>query len=153
MNLIPLSWEVLLQRLFSTFPNSWPGFGLLLLRSGLAAWLIYFGAADLLGQPSGPLRFAFKISFALDVIASAGAIFLLAGLWTPVIGGLLAFDQVWIALSLYAPQRADSWTHVFLAVLSVSAAMLGPGAWSIDARMFGRKRFEIDRTKAKKPSL
>jgi hypothetical protein len=22
--------------------------------------------------------------------------------------------------------------------------MLGPGAWSVDARLFGRKRFEID---------
>jgi hypothetical protein len=31
-------------------------------------------------------------------------------------------------------------------------AMLGPGAWSIDARLFGRKRFDIHRTRGRKPS-
>jgi hypothetical protein len=42
--------------------------------------------------------------------------------------------------------------HVFLAVLSVSVAMLGPGAWSVDARLFGRKRFDIDGRKGKHTS-
>jgi hypothetical protein len=134
------------QRLFSTFPNSWPGFGLLLLRFGLGACLVYLGAADLWGQHSEPIRFA------LNVIAAASGIFLLAGLWTPVIGSLLALDQVWAALSLYSHDRAESYIHALLAILSASVAMLGPGAWSIDARMFGRKRFDIDR-RVKKPSL
>ena len=31
-----------------------------------------------------------------------------------------------------------------------SVAKLGPGAWSIDARLFGRKRFDIDRTRDRK---
>jgi putative oxidoreductase len=89
---------------------------------------------------------------AQDLIASAGGIFLLAGLWTPVMGTVVALDEVWIALSLYAPLREDTWIHIFLGVLSVSLALLGPGAWSIDARLFGRKRFDIDRTRGRRMS-
>jgi putative oxidoreductase len=133
-----------LQRLFSTFPDGRPGFGLLLLRLCLCIALVYFGIAGLSGKSSEP------ITLAQDLIAGAGGIFLLAGLWTPVMGGLVALDEVWIALSLYSPPREDTWIHVFLAVLAVSVAMLGPGAWSIDARLFGRKRFDIDRTRGRR---
>lgn len=136
-----------LQRLFSTFPDGWPGFGLLLLRLCLGIALVHFGIAGLSGKPSQP------ITLAQDLIAGAGGIFLLAGLWTPVMGGVAALDELLIALSLYSPPREDTWIHVFLAVLAVSVAMLGPGAWSIDARLFGRKRFDIDRTRGRRPSL
>jgi putative oxidoreductase len=135
-----------LQRLFSTFPGSWPGVGLLLLRACLAIALVYFGIAGL-WNPSE------TIVFTQDLIAAAGGIFLLGGLWTPVMGTLVALDEVWIAFSLNPPPREHTWLHIFLAILSVSVAMLGPGAWSIDARLFGRRRFDIDRTKGKKPYL
>ena len=136
-----------LQRLFSTFPNSWPGFGLLLLRVCLSIALFYFRSADFLGKPSE------SITFAQNLIAAGGSVLLFAGLWTPVMGALVALDEVWIALLLYSPPREDTWIHIFLAILAVSVAMLGPGAWSIDARLFGRKRFDIDRTRGRKPSL
>jgi len=136
-----------LQRLFSTFPNSWPGVGLLLLRVCLGVALICSAIARLSGTPSEP------ITFAQHSIAAVGAIFLLAGLWTPVMGTLAALDEVWIALSLYSPQRQDTWIHLFLAILAVSLTMLGPGAWSMDARLFGRKRFDIDRTRGRRPYL
>jgi|ERR1700733_10123320 len=135
-----------LQRLFSTFPNSSPGVGLLLLRLCLGIPLIYFGAGVLSGKPSEP------ITFAQDLIAAAGGIFLLPGLWTPAIGVLIALDEVWIAFSRYSSQREEAWIRIFLAILAISVAMLGPGAWSIDARLFGRKRFDIDRTRVRKPS-
>jgi len=135
-----------LQRLFSTFPNSWPGTGLLLLRACLALALIYFGVPGLL-NPSATIRFA------QDLIATAGGVFLLGGLWTPVMGAVIALDEVWFALSLAFSQREELWFHIFLAVLAVSVAMLGPGAWSIDAHLFGRKRFAIDRTRERKRSL
>jgi putative oxidoreductase len=32
-----------------------------------------------------------------------------------------------------------------LGVISATIAMIGPGAWSLDARLFGRKRIEIPR--------
>lgn len=144
-NSIRLVWDVFLQRLFSAFPSSWPGVGLLLLRLCVGIALIYFGIAGL-SNSSG------TIDFAQDVIAVAAGIFLLAGLWTPVMGTLVGFNEVWIALSLYSPPCEETWIHICLAVLAVSVAMLGPGAWSIDARLFGRKRFDIDRTRGRKPS-
>lgn len=109
--------------------------------------LIYLGTAGLSGQALDPVTFAQRL------IAAAGGVVLLAGLWTPVIGALVALDEIWIALSLYSPQREETWTHIFLAIVTVSLAMLGPGAWSLDARLFGRKRFDIDRTRGRKSYL
>jgi putative oxidoreductase len=68
------------------------------------------------------------------------------------VGTAVALDEVWIGLSLYAPRQEDAWIHIFLGVLSIGLAMLGPGAWSIDARLFGRKRFDIDRTRGRRTS-
>jgi putative oxidoreductase len=137
-----------LQRLFSTFPNSWPGFGLLLLRLGVGIALIYLGMSRLFSTPGGP------ITVALDFVEAAGGVFLLTGLWTPVTGVLIAMDELWIAFSLYSSEPDSRWLHIFLAVLTTGIAMLGPGAWSIDARLFGRKRFKMgDRTRGRKPSL
>jgi len=136
-----------LQRLFSTFPNSWPGFGLLLLRLGVGIALIYLGMSRFFSMPGGP------ITVALDFVEAAGGVFLIAGLWTPVMGALIAIDELWIAF-LHASQPDSRLIHVFLAVLTAGIAMLGPGAWSIDARLFGRKRFKMgDRTRGRKPSL
>jgi putative oxidoreductase len=128
---------VILQRLFSTFPDGWPGCGLLLLRLGTGVALICLGVGGFLSA-AGEL-----VSIARDLAAIIGGIFLLAGLWTPVTGALLAMDELWIALSLYSSQRHGQWIHILLAVLTAGVAMLGPGAWSIDARLFGRKRFYI----------
>jgi putative oxidoreductase len=108
--------------------------------------VIYIGTISLSGKPSEP------ITLAPSLIAVAGGIFLLAGLWTPIVGTLLAMDELWIALSLYLSHRVDV-VPIFLAVLALSVAMLGPGAWSIDARLYGRKRFDIDRTRGRRPSL
>ena len=136
-----------LQRLFSTFPNSWPGLGLLLFRISLSIALIYFVTP---GRPAA--KPSESIPFARDLIAALAGFFLIAGLWTPIMGSLVAIDEIWIALSPYSSGREEVWVHILLAILSVSVAMLGPGAWSIDARLFGRKRFDIDRTKGRRSS-
>lgn len=136
-----------MQRLFSTFPNSWPGVGLLLLRLCLGITLIYCGLAGLLGTASEPT------SVVQDLISSAGGIFLLAGLWTPVMGALAAIGEIWVAILLYSARQDSTWEHIFLAVISASVAMLGPGAWSIDARMFGRKRIDIGSARGRRPYL
>ena len=128
-----------LQRLYSTFPDNWPGFGLLLLRLGVGITLIYLGAASLGNGAPEPA------SLAQNLIAAAGGVCLIAGLWTPITGGLAALDQIWIALSFQVSPRGGAGIHLFLAVLSASVAMLGPGAWSIDARLFGRRRVYGDR--------
>jgi putative oxidoreductase len=125
-----------LQRLFSTFPDGWPGFGLLLLRLNAGISLLYLALGDIssqVGQPGVVAR---------DAIAIAGAIFLLLGLWTPAMAAVTAVGQLWILVSVSS--RPDGrLIHVLFAVLAAAVAMLGPGAWSIDARLFGRKRFEL----------
>jgi uncharacterized membrane protein YphA (DoxX/SURF4 family) len=135
-----------LQRLFSTFPDGWPGFGLLTLRLGIGIALIYFGATSLLVEIPAP------ITVAQNLITAAAGVFLLAGLWTPIMGALVALDQIWIAVSPQSSGRDGKWVYLFLAVLSASVAMLGPGAWSIDARLFGRRRLYCDRTRGRRPS-
>jgi len=93
-----------------------------------------------------------SIPFTRDVVAALAGLFLIAGLWTPVMASLVAIDECWIAVSHYSSRPQELWVHLLLAILSASVAMLGPGAWSIDARLFGRKRFDIDRARSKKPS-
>jgi len=49
---------------------------------------------------------------------------------------VVAGFEAWIALS-----AADgAGIAIGLAVLGLALAMIGPGAWSVDARLFGRRR-------------
>jgi putative oxidoreductase len=120
---------VFLQRLFSTFANGWPGIGLLLQRLLIATALLYYGIPHL-GPQFTPIL--------PQMIAASAGIPLLVGLWTPMAGTLVAIVEVWIAFS-----RPDSpFIPIMLATLGATLAMIGPGAWSIDARLFGRKHIE-----------
>jgi putative oxidoreductase len=133
----------LLQRLFSTFPDGWPGAGLLLLRLSAIIPLMSFCIAALSGETLGD-----PIAVTQDLVAAFAGILLLGGLWTPASGVGIAVDELWIASSRYSLQPGDLWTHVLLAVLGAGLAMLGPGAWSVDAHLYGRKRFNArDRTR------
>jgi len=121
-----------LQRLFSTFANGWPGKGLLLLRLLTGAALVHYGIADL--REAHPVA-----SIVSQIIAAGAGIFLIVGLWTPVTGVLLAILELWIAFS----RPGDPWIAITLATLGATLAMIGPGACSIDARLFGRKHIDI----------
>jgi len=116
------------QRLFSTFASGWPGTGLLLQRILTAILLVRLGVIELIGS-SAPS------SWIPQLIGSFAGILLLAGLWTPVVGTLIAVIELWTALT----HPGDPWNSIVLATLGVTAAMIGPGAWSLDARLFGRK--------------
>jgi uncharacterized membrane protein YphA (DoxX/SURF4 family) len=73
------------------------------------------------------------------LVAAGAATLLLVGLWTPAAGVLLAIAELCIVFS----QPVDPWRHILVGALGVALAMLGPGAWSVDARLFGRKRIQI----------
>jgi uncharacterized membrane protein YphA (DoxX/SURF4 family) len=73
------------------------------------------------------------------MIETGAVIFLLVGLSTPVVGTVIAIVEVGMVCS----RAGDPFVPLILATLGATLAMVGPGAWSVDARLFGRKRIEI----------
>jgi len=115
------------QRLFTTFANGWPGFGLFIQRLVTGIVLLFHGIMPLTQVPAaGPL-----------IPRIAGAVLgslILMGLWTPLAGALVVVMEFWNAIT-----GTGNEPSLMLAVLGGTLAMIGPGAWSIDARLFGRK--------------
>ena len=72
-------------------------------------------------------------------------ILLILGLWTPIVGTLVALVEAWKILTL----SGDRWLWLLLGAVSAALAMLGPGLWSIDARLFGWKRVEAPPRRSK----
>ena len=83
----------------------------------------------------------------MAALTFAGGAFLLIGLMTPFMAVLVAAGGVaavlsWIPLPGHA--LSDSYPAILnLIVLSIAIALLGPGAFSLDARMFGRREITI----------
>jgi len=70
------------------------------------------------------------------IIGAAAGLLILGGLWTPFVGVLAGAVEAWIAVTQPAAQPFA----IILAGLGVSLAMIGPGSWSIDAQLYGRKQ-------------
>ena len=120
-----------MRRLYSTFAGGWPGTGLLLMRLVIGCVLVVRASLRLWGDP--PLN----ITITAAILLVAGFLLML-GLWTPIVGTSVAVIEVWKILTL----PGDRWLWLLLGTVSVALAMLGPGRWSIDARLFGWKRVE-----------
>ena len=131
-----------MQRAFSTFPDGLPGAGLLLLRGAAGVALLVQGAAYLsdwrgLGFPA--------LAVALLTVSS-GAL-LLVGYLTPfagILAGLLCVGSAfsWFpapTLELFGGKLSAALATVIVAAL----VCLGPGAFSLDARLFGRREIII----------
>jgi putative oxidoreductase len=120
-----------LRRLFWTFAPGVPGAALLVMRVVTAAALASKGISMLSTQ--------LEIGSATFLILQTSAdLLLLVGLWTPVAGLLVLGLEGW-----HAALQPDPWTQILLATLGGALALLGPGAWSVDARLFGWKRINI----------
>jgi uncharacterized membrane protein YphA (DoxX/SURF4 family) len=120
-----------MQRFFSTFPDGWPAAGLLLLRLMLGSALFADATAGLRGS---------TLSQALPAAAEilTGSL-IIVGLWTPIAGVIVCLLQLGVVLM--ADRTIEP--QLLKAAVGMSLAFLGPGAWSIDARLFGRRRVEI----------
>jgi uncharacterized membrane protein YphA (DoxX/SURF4 family) len=120
------------RRLFWTFATGVPGAALLAMRAITAAAL----ASDGISRLSTQLAMG---SATIVILQTGAGVLLLVGLWTPVAGQLVLLTELWHLFS--APD--DPWTHILLATLGGALALLGPGAWSADARLFGWQRIDI----------
>jgi uncharacterized membrane protein YphA (DoxX/SURF4 family) len=125
------------QKLFSAFPGGWPGLGLLLLRALVGVTLIaqivaYVGSTKL-------SVLGWVVAALVLIIASC----LLVGFMTPVAAIVIGLGAIALAASNVLDTNQ---TLLNMIVLTTAIALLGPGAFSIDARMFGRREILIPNT-------
>jgi hypothetical protein len=109
------------------FPTGWPGIALLVLRIALAGMLL----PSALGLPTD-----LEKTWVFAVLG-ATAVALCAGFLTPATSVLCVVIQIWVWQSSGGPLGA---IHICAILVAAALAMLGPGGYSIDARLFGRRR-------------
>jgi uncharacterized membrane protein YphA (DoxX/SURF4 family) len=126
-----------LQRLFPAFPDGRPGAGLLLLRIAVGGAAVV--ESGLFFNSAGTSTLA---TWAAGGLAATAGACLLSGFLTPIAASLVVLSNLAVLLSWLpaAPDLLQTKLPVaFLIVVSAAVACLGPGAYSIDARLFGRR--------------
>ena len=135
----PPAWSTTLQRTFATFPAGWVGAALLLLRVNVGASAIVEAALAVVASPS-------LLNLAAAAVVVPAGLALIIGLLTPVAGAVLASGAAAILIGHHAAvlrllaSRMALFDFVVMAVVMV---ILGPGATSIDAHLFGRREVRI----------
>ena len=114
------------QKLFSMFPAGAPGIALLLLRVSVAAMLFI--------DPAG--RVSWPAPIWLTVVSLVAAIALATGFLTPILALICGALKVY---ALIGTAHGIAPLLVLALLLAFAVAMLGPGAYSLDAKMFGRR--------------
>jgi uncharacterized membrane protein YphA (DoxX/SURF4 family) len=114
------------------------------LRSAAGVALIFGGVSALLGSAT-PTFFAGTLA----LIAVTSGLSLLLGFLTPIGGVAAGLCCVAAGLTLI-PMDALEASQItplalLVAVMAVSLGLLGPGAFSIDSRLFGRREIVISR--------
>jgi uncharacterized membrane protein YphA (DoxX/SURF4 family) len=98
--------------------------------------LLHFGIANLLEGPQLQIVI-------LQIVTVLTGVLILVGFWTPLAGTLAMIVNLWIAFTRYSSHSGDTWIPMIEGALGACLAMIGPGAWSIDARLFGRKHIDL----------
>jgi uncharacterized membrane protein YphA (DoxX/SURF4 family) len=131
----PGSYSVTVQRLFSLFPGGWAGVALLLLRASVSATLIVDGAVR-----SSPGTSSWVLAGIIVPV-----FLLLPGLLTPYVCVASCLFQ--LGVMFFRGELSTGGEHGFHLLVSALntaiLAFLGPGAYSIDARVFGRRILKL----------
>jgi hypothetical protein len=126
-----MEWSM--QRLFGSFPNRGAGLALIILRLAVAVALV--SGARLCPGPAA------EVLIALSWIA---AVLMVVGWFTPLVAG----SAVLVSLSTFWFCREPAVNALMIAV-SVSIGLLGAGAYSVDARLYGRRRLVVGHPRGK----
>jgi uncharacterized membrane protein YphA (DoxX/SURF4 family) len=131
-----------LQRLFSIFPGGWPGVGLLLLRAAAGVTAVVGGGVHLSDHGASTPG-----TWIVGLPAVACGALLLVGFLTPVVGATVGLGTIAVALSWLPAANSNAFdarlSLTLLVVMDAAIVLLGPGAFSLDARLFGRREIII----------
>ena len=132
-----------LQRTFSGFPTGYPGMGLLLLR------LVVGGAASsqawlLITAEQGALNAGVVVA----LLAFLTGLALIIGFMTPIASVLLSAAGLLLTITSSVPGHLllfeSGMARLEFIGISVALICLGPGALSLDARLYGRREIEVN---------
>jgi uncharacterized membrane protein YphA (DoxX/SURF4 family) len=127
--------------LFSTFPEGWQGVGLTLMRLAVALSAIAQGI-NTFGAPH-----AMAPGWALGFLEILCGVAVLIGFLTPIAGACAALGNLAIGISWLGTSGGNGSEMAlaagYLVVMSTALMLLGPGMFSIDARLFGRREIII----------
>ena len=128
----------MIERLYTAFPISHPGIGLFLLRFLTGGSLVAKRYQVVFASLAA--RHIRNELFAETVAATAllGGFFMIAGFATSIVAIVATIAGLVSACSGVAAPES-----LFLAALSFIVALLGPGAWSVDARLFGWRQIRF----------
>jgi len=135
--------------MFSTFPDGWPGAGLMLLRAACGAVLITQGATYFSDKHQSGL-----LSTAVITAVILVGVLLLVGILTRLLALVAAMVGLSSIFAWFPGSNVGSFDAQMTAALSVVIALsllcLGPGALSLDARLFGRREIIIPPTSSRR---
>ena len=128
--------------MFSTFPDEWPGAGLLLLRATAGVGLIVQGIAYL-----GDKHDLGLLTSVIAVLMIAVGTLILTGCVTRFAAAAALLASVLITFSWFPGPRVGLFespmSAILAAVIAGATVCLGAGAYSVDARLFGRREVII----------
>jgi uncharacterized membrane protein YphA (DoxX/SURF4 family) len=127
-----------LQRLFSTFPAGFPGFGLLLLRVTLGISVIAQGVIAFSAKENQTFWTFLPIIFAVIF-----GLTLIIGFLTPLFGVVVFLWNIIFITVPFGFHHTDYYAIFYISMIAVAVTIIGPGAFSLDARMFGRREVII----------
>jgi uncharacterized membrane protein YphA (DoxX/SURF4 family) len=113
------------QRLYSMFPTGLPGVGLIGVRVTVAAMLLVHGSPY--AAPESAVR---------AIGSSVAAVCLVIGILTPYAAAFAGCLEFW---RICARGHIDPFHLIMGILVSFALAVLGPGAYSVDNKIFGRR--------------